>query len=403
VSKIIEIGSNSDFSKNHSLQANINLREIKDLNLDTTKNIIQGKINSINNFGDIIKSNLSYATSNGRELRREYIFTRVGSGQGTHTWRDENADGLQDLNEFYEAINPDEKNYIKLYVPTADYVEAFQTMYTHMVKIGLPENSKSRLTKFVSRFLLESALNINFKTTSTSMAERLNPFNLLSGSDNILSGRSRLRNSIFFNRNQKGFGANITNRKRENLQLLQNGFERSMSDETVFGFRFNLTQYYQVDHEMGIESRNNTSDFLESRNFLIQSRHLSSQVSWLPTNRIRLSSGFRLRNQYNRIEEGGNENSQTRKYHTGIMINGNMMGNINANVEFVDIDFEGDPDSYLGYVMLDALRPGNNWRWSCNWQHQLKKGLQLSLQYFGRKSEKDVAIHSGSMSLTAFF
>ena len=60
-------------------------------------------------FDQIIQSDFSYNLSNSRELRREFIFIPVATGEGTHTWRDDNGDGVQDLNEFYIAINPDEK------------------------------------------------------------------------------------------------------------------------------------------------------------------------------------------------------------------------------------------------------------------------------------------------------
>ena len=78
-------------------------------------------------------------------------------------------------------------------------------------------------------------------------------------------------------------------------------------------------------------------------------------------------------------------------------------GNINAEVTYLHVNFKGDRNTYLGYLLLDALQPGNNVRFNLNWQQSLRKGLQLTMQYFGRKSENTRLISSGNIQLTAFF
>ncbi len=47
-----------------------------------------------------VRNELSYAIGNGRELRREFVYLPVPTGDGTHTWRDDNGDDIQQLNEF---------------------------------------------------------------------------------------------------------------------------------------------------------------------------------------------------------------------------------------------------------------------------------------------------------------
>jgi hypothetical protein len=65
-----------------------------------------------------IVSELNYQAGNSRELKRDFIFIAVPTGEGTHTWRDENQDGIQDINDFYMAQNPYERNYAKIFLPT---------------------------------------------------------------------------------------------------------------------------------------------------------------------------------------------------------------------------------------------------------------------------------------------
>jgi uncharacterized protein (DUF2237 family) len=53
--------------------------------------------------------------------------------------------------------------------------------------------------------------------------------------------------------------------------------------------------------------------------------------------------------------------------------------------------------------MLEALKPGDNYTWTVNWQEKLTSGLQLTFSYEGRKSELINAVHLGRMQLSALF
>ncbi|MFT5582230.1 MAG: hypothetical protein ACI9G9_001495, partial [Psychromonas sp.] len=59
--------------------------------------------------------------------------------------------------------------------------------------------------------------------------------------------------------------------------------------------------------------------------------------------------------------------------------------------------------SAVGYELLESLKPGVNYTWNLSYQRSLSKNLQISIQYNGRKSEENLAIHSGGMEVRAFF
>jgi hypothetical protein len=69
----------------------------------------------------------------------------------------------------------------------------------------------------------------------------------------------------------------------------------------------------------------------------------------------------------------------------------------------VRIQFSGNPNSPVGFELLEALRPGTNYTWTLGYQRNLSKNLQMSINYLGRKSENSRFIHSGGMEVRAFF
>ncbi len=389
---------------NHQWTGNINFLQVEDLVTLTNEQQITGSLNANDQlFNNHIRSNLLYSTASARELRREYVFTLVGSGQGTHTWRDENNDGVQDITEFYEAINTDERNFIRLLLPTDDYIDAFQTIYRHNIDIQLPKSLRgnSGFLSALSRFAFQGNLNINNKTTSSDYVDRLVPI-ARSDSSN-LSARNFSRFTVFFNRNEPGVGFQLNRNRRYNRFLNQNGFESLQQDEWNPHLRVNLVKAYQLDFDFLSGILTNESDFLANRNFKLTDRRYRGNLTFLLSNDHRFTVGYANNRKENVASEGNDEFSNSNEIESTYTWSKVRFGNLNLSLRLINIDFSGEENTFLGYTLLQALRPGNNATWTINWQQNLKNGLQLTMQYFGRKSEANPVVHSGTVQITAFF
>ena len=66
-------------------------------------------------------------------------------------------------------------------------------------------------------------------------------------------------------------------------------------------------------------------------------------------------------------------------------------------------DFDGNPNSPVGYQMLEGLQEGTNYTWTFLWSKKLNSYLNLNLNYKGRKSLNSKTIHTGSINLKAIF
>ncbi|MEQ9403721.1 MAG: hypothetical protein RIM99_09065 [Cyclobacteriaceae bacterium] len=368
--------------------------------------IISGRVNW---WGRYLKNNLtqnfSFSTGNSRELRREFVYLPVVTGEGTHTWRDLNDDGVQDLNEFFEAINPDERNYVKIFTPTDDYITAFQTFYTHSLDVRLPVSWRKQeaIKVFLSRLSANINLNINYRTISDSYNNRLNPFSLDPNDPNVLSARDQKRYTFFYNRNGRGVAGDITLLKTNNKQLLTQGFELKEQESVLSNVKVSLNKEYTLRISSTFGELSNRSDFLDSRNFRILKNGMEPQLIWQPTNSVRVIGSYQRENNRNELLETSQESSLIQRYKSEFTWSQAGKGSLRASLAWVNIDFEGDPGTYLGYLLLEALQPGINQTWQLNWQHKLSKGMQLSLLYNGRKSDNTRTIHTGNVQVTAFF
>lgn len=391
-----------------SVTADFNYRQVEDkleLNLGQDE-VINGRINWVQNFFDRnVRSNFSYSTGNSRELRREFIYLPVATGEGTHTWRDTNGDGVQDLNEFFEAINPDERNYVKIFTPTDDYITSFQTFYIHTIDARFPSKWRSQggLKQFASLFSTNINFNVNYKTTSDSYSDRLNPFTVDLDDESLVSTQNGKRYTLFYNRNGRGFAGDFTYQTSDNKQLLVQGFETREKSEWISNAKVDLGREYTFRVTTTLGSLLNQSDYLDSRNFEIVTYTYQPQLIWQPSNVFRLIGSFERKTRRNQFIESSSESAISKVYQTELTWNQAGKGSLRGTFSIVQIDFTGDPSSYLGYLLLDALQPGTNQTWQINWQQKISKGMQLSLLYNGRKSEEAAAIHTGNVQVTAFF
>ena len=355
-------------------------------------------------FNRHIQSELTYSTATGRELKREFVFLLVQAGQGTHAWRDLNQDGIQDLNEFFIALNPDESEYIKIFTPTDEYINAFTNNFVYRLTWKAPINWRKLkgFKGFLSKFSSVSSWNINKRFTDDAIKNRLIPF-LEIADESLLSTREVLRSTLFFNQFSPKYGFELGYLDSRQKQLLTNGFEELARNNIKLTIRSNLGKSFnlKVSGLQGIQR--NRSDFLLTRNYTIRTYEVSPEFAFQPNNEFRVTATYRLAQKENIFESENPENALINQYALEVRWNKISKRNFFATIRLLDIDYEGDITAPISYDLLEALQPGINWTWSVNWQQRLANGLQLTLTYDGRKSANSRVFNLFRMQLTALF
>jgi hypothetical protein len=351
-----------------------------------------------------IKSEFTLVNGTGRELKREFVYLKVNPGTGTHTWRDDNADGVQQLNEFYPAINPDEKNYVKFFTPTDQYLLAFTNNFSYRLNLNTPRAwlKAKGFKKFVSKWSSVSAWTIHRRTTDSDVLPRFAPFITVANESRLLSDLANLRTTFFYDRTATKFGAEVSYLQNTNKQLLTNGFESRKQEELQLNARYNLATTWNVRLLVADELKTNGSDFLENRNYAIKNQKLKPEISYQPSQNLRFTLAYFFQNKRNILGEMG-EKATLNEFVLESRIAKKTNRTIATRMRYVNIRYDGLTNSPLGYEMLEALQVGQNVQWSVNWQQRLSNGLQLIFQYEGRKSENSNVIHIGRMQVAALF
>ena len=352
----------------------------------------------------VIQSSTFYEVGSGLELQRQYQYAKVASGLGQYVWRDDNGDGVQQLTEFKEAVFSDEKLYIKVSVPSNNYVKTYSNQFNQTFNLtpSIVWSSKKGIRKFVSRFNTQTVFSTDRKTNRENFWSSLNPIRVGPlDSVNLKSENTVFRNTLFFNRSSSTFGLDYSFQSISNKTLLVNGFESRNNTFHQLGSRWNFTRKFTLNLSYKNGDKATKQQFLACNSFNLHYYEIEPKLTWQPNAAYRWSVNFRYSEKNNRTEVQGN--AVVRNIGTEMKYNLVSKGSFNLQFNFLNISFYGNKNSSLGYEMLEALQPGLNYTWALGWQTTLGKNMQVNISYNGRKSEGANTIHNGNLQVRAYF
>ncbi|MBT0811179.1 hypothetical protein KIH41_07795 [Litoribacter ruber] len=392
----------------HDLKGTFTYRQMeyvsRDLPMETT---IMGRLDYLGSaFAHNLRNELSYAIGNGRELRREFVFVPVPPGEGTHTWRDDNGDGIQQLNEFYIAINPEEKNFVKIFVPTDEYIQAYNTIFNYRLNAKFPDawRKTAGAKKFLSRFSNNTSWNVDKKVTANDFRSRVIPLANGIADEDLVSIRQSIRSSVFFNRAVTKYGFDLSLFNSQFKQLLSGGFEDMIQQDLRLNSRYQLSSLVNLRMMANRGQRAAASDFLDNRNYTIAQHGYGPELAFQPSSVFRTTANYTFTGKRNLENIEFEEVASLHQMGLDVRFARAIKTTLNANFNYTFINYNGEANSPVGYEMLQALTPGNNFIWNLNWLQKIGEGLQLNMVYEGRNSEGlGRIIHVGRMQVSALF
>jgi hypothetical protein len=350
-----------------------------------------------------INTNSFVEIGSGLELQKEFIYIEVPAGQGVYTWIDYNENDIKELNEFEIAAFNDQASYIRVFTPNNNYVKIYNFQYNQNLNINFKKLIKTPTAfgKLLQKFYNQTALNTQKKTNDLNIKVLVNP--LVNADNPIIQQLSNsLRNSLFFNRSNSKYSLELVTQLFANKNLLINGTDFKSTKKEQLKLRWNLNKTLMLNSQVSKDVKRNSSTYMINRNFNIQNTEFSNRFSYQPNTLFRIALKSRYSEKENSVEFG-NEKAFLNDLGMEIRRSKRDKGLFNAEIHFVNIKYNGQSNSTIGFEMLEGLQTGRNVTWKIGFQKKMSNNLQLSISYNGRQSEDNKAIHTGSMQMRAFF
>lgn len=421
-------------SKASRLQWNLTYRNlhIVDSNLTTQqpKETYLGRVEYLLNLKrGFIRFNTVYQLGSGQQQKVDYNYVKVDRGKGTYIWVDRNDDELQQVDEFELSPFPDQADYIRVTLLTGQFIRTNNVVFTQSLtirpktliqSIRRKRKSKEKLPfalDALQRFSSRSIFKIDRKTFDGAVGVvAFNPFQLAVDDAALASISSSITNTLYFNRTGV-YSFEALQRDSRSKALLSTGFESRSLEEYTLRQRLNLKPkrrpgketpkfWRQVRLQAALEimwrEQGNDSEFFDTRDYTIRSYRLEPQMTFLYRKAFRTIFKYQYASKFNLL--GAEEHLISHNTTVEVSYNRAIKTNLKGSFSIVQVTFDGDPSSPVGYAMTEGLQAGANYLWNLTWSQALSKNLQLTFSYEGRKTGKDSpVVHVGRAEIRATF
>lgn len=354
----------------------------------------------------VFTANTYYQVGSGQELRRDFQYVKAPVGQGIYVWKDFNGNGTEQLDEFVLAGAADkaQADYIRVFLPTNSFISTNLNQFNQTLNINPAAawGNRNGIRKAISKLSNQTALKLDRKTTALDTRNFFNPFFLDVNDTSLISLQSLVRNTLFINRSNPTFGADITYQNQRSKTFLTNGFESRNRTEQGLNIRWNLNATWTITNGINTGQREYTSDFFSANNFNYSFYEVKPRFIYQLSSQVRITalvSYFEARNK----AEFGNQTATNKEVGSELRYSLTKQGVISGKLSYFQVSFNGDAQSPLGYDILQGLVAGKNTLWNVNFQQRLGTNLQITVSYDGRSAEGQRTVHIGRMEARYLF
>lgn len=343
-----------------------------------------------------------YEAGSGMEQKKVFSYLKVADGQGNYIWNDYNGNGIEELDEFEITAFQDEANYIKIWLNTADYILTYNNQFTQTIQLR-PGNvwaSKTGFLKFLSRFSNSTSFSAYQKNTVQNTLVALNPFQFNIEDSLLVKSTINFINNLSFNQLSPYWGIDFVIQQNQNKNLLYYGFESSTLALQEIILRGNPHKTVTLLVNYKHSNKKNDSQYLDNKNYNLESNILDNSVNIRFKDNLLGTVGYIYKHK---INKGKTEKSIHHQFMVNLNYRMAKKGNLNMNIQYINLNYNADPNSSLSYEMLEGLNKGDNALWSLGYQTNITDFLQVELLYNGRFSTGNKVIHTGNIQLRAHF
>jgi hypothetical protein len=402
-------------SQRHQLLFNATYRKLKvyrkGLSKQNEDNTLLGRTEYlINEWKGLVTGNVLYEVGAGQEQKRDFAYVEVPTGQGQYFWNDYDSNGVQSLNEFEIAQFPDQARFIRMFIPTNQFIKANYTTLNYAFsfnpKVLFDKKGAKGFSKFIGRFTWQTSMQKNKKSIAKGDFE-LNPFKYGVQDTALITLNTSFINTISFNRASSKWGIDLTNLQNSGKNLLTYGYESHKQNDRIARLRYNIGTMLTLNMNAKNGFTALYTPSFDNRNYELTTNSLEPQLVFVKGTVFRLQGSYRHEEKKNAPGFGAQKstsNSLITETKYNVFQNSSISGRFTYNaIKYTDAAANNKANSTVSFIMLDGLLPGKNFLWSLDLTKRLLNNVELNFQYEGRKAADSKSIHTGRASLRALF
>ncbi|MDR9419157.1 hypothetical protein [Gracilimonas sp.] len=361
-------------------------------------------IKSVTNYSspnNFIDGELFYEANTERRalLQESYIQVRPEIGQ--YVWDDINRDGVQQIDEFFPEISPNEGTFIKQYLPS-DELNPVVDLSARWINTISPFKNREE-----EHWLSGMKLNSRVDITENSTTDRLSDIYLLKlktfrNDSTTVQGRLLWEQELdVFSDSRK---VDLTVGYFESKGLNQQSSEsiESFTNSGYLNSGYDVTNKVRVTFNARVAKNKSESSRFQTRNYNIRSYSVRPGIngtinrSW----NANVEISYAQKSDKYPLENVKAELLKVTTSHRTYLWNTVQS---NFRVELRKTELSGRSSSYGNYELTEGTGEGTNLIWSINSTYRANRLINLSFQYDGRTVSDRPSIHTIKFIVSANF
>ncbi len=391
----------SKLAQNKNAQINLfaNYRTVDNVYFEDN-NVLNSRLNySQKLFENFIRWTTVYETSSGTSPQQEFAYIKTEPGQGYYTWIDYNNNGIQEFDEFEVAKFADQADYLRVVLPSVNYIKVNQTKFSQAFHINPQKWSNATgFKKIVSQFYNQSFILVDTQKKKEGDRIELNPFD--TENSDVLGLTQSFKNSFFFRRGQQRYSTTYSYSNLQNKSNLGIGFQENKNKLRQLLFQHKIGHVWLIDLTASRLESETISENYSDRNYQIHSNELKPLLTYTFKQNNNFSINYEFKDKDDAV---GTTTLELHKLGASYQYAAPKKGAVFADFNLYKNTFTGAINSPIAYQMLEGLQPGNNFVWNLILQKKLTSYLHLNLNYSGRNSETATTVHTGNIQVRALF
>lgn len=346
-----------------------------------------------------------YEASTRRQAILQEAYIEVGPELGQYVWIDSNDDGVQQIDEFFPELSPNEGIYVRQFLPSDQLLPVIDLKTRFRNEIAPFQHLKDEddLAGFLRGMVIRSRINIEENSTTRDLEDvyllKLSSFR---NDSTTIQGRLFWEKELGLFTINTDIDLTIGYNQSRSLNQRSTESQSSFNDLYFLNSSLQVSSKVRLYSDLNIGTSRSLSDRLSSRNFDIRSYSVVPGAEVL-INRSWQSS-FSV--SYARKEDRfplSNVSADILKVvntHRAYLF---RKVQANARLELRNAAVNGNSSTLGAFELTEGTGIGTNLIWSLAGSYRLSDLIRLSINYDGRTVRDRANIHTAKLVVSAVF
>ncbi|GAB5408033.1 MAG: hypothetical protein BalsKO_03980 [Balneolaceae bacterium] len=354
---------------------------------------------------DLWNGQLFYEANTERQALLQEAYIEVGPELGQYVWIDSNEDGVQQIDEFFPELSPNEGVFVRQFLPSDNLfpVIDLKTRFRNEIKPFKFLSEKEPLYRFFSNIEFRSRIDVSENSTTEELSDvyllKLNKFR---NDSTTVQGRLIWEKEVNLFPEFRTMDVLLGYNQNQSLNQRSNESQSLFSNLIYANSSFQVAERVRVSGDITSGKNESESNSLSSRNFDIKTTTITPGLeatlnrSWQSS----ISLSYSIKEDQFPADPVNARIFKVVNSHRAFLW---RKLQTNARIELRNATVDGTSSSFGTFELTEGTGLGTNLIWSFAGSYRVSELIRLSFNYDGRTVENRPDIHTLKLVISAVF